>query len=46
MIQYAGHGVVMKNGIDALKRISNDVTEKTNNEDGLALYLENYFGLV
>ncbi|MEK6190028.1 MAG: Cof-type HAD-IIB family hydrolase [Carnobacterium alterfunditum] len=46
MIQYAGHGVVMKNGIDTLKHISNDVTEKTNNEDGLAHYLENYFGLV
>ena len=46
MIQYAGHGVVMKNGIDALKRISNDVTEKTNDDDGLAHYLENYFGLV
>lgn len=46
MIQYAGHGVVMKNGIDALKHISNDITEKTNDEDGLAHYLENYFSLV
>lgn len=45
MIQYAGHGVVMKNGIDALKSIANDITQKTNNEDGLASYLENYLHL-
>ena len=45
MIQYAGHGVVMQNGIQALKDIANDITEKTNEEDGLALYLENYLGL-
>lgn len=45
MIQYAGHGVVMQNGIDALKKISDDITSKTNDEDGLALYLENYLQL-
>ncbi|WP_313468772.1 HAD-IIB family hydrolase, partial [Carnobacterium sp.] len=45
MIQYAGHGVVMQNGIQALKDIANDITEKTNEEDGLALYLEDYLGL-
>ncbi|MDE1548045.1 Cof-type HAD-IIB family hydrolase [Jeotgalibaca caeni] len=45
MIDYAGHGVVMKNGIDALKKIANDVTDFTNDEDGLAIYLENFFGI-
>lgn len=43
MIQYAGHGVVMSNGIDRLKNISDDVTRKTNHENGLADYLKNYF---
>lgn len=46
MIQYAGHGVVMQNGIEALKNIANDITEKTNAEDGLAHYLEDYLGLI
>lgn len=45
MIQYAGHGVVMSNGIDALKEIADDMTYKTNHEDGLADYLEKYFRL-
>lgn len=45
MIQFAGHGVVMQNGIAPLKKFANDVTLKTNNEDGLAEYLENYFSL-
>lgn len=43
MIQYAGHGVVMKNGIKELKDISNDVTDFTNDENGLAKYLQEYF---
>lgn len=45
MIQYAGHGVAMRNGIDELKAIANDVTDFTNHENGLANYLENYFKL-
>lgn len=45
MIQYAGHGVAMLNGIDALKNIASDMTYKTNEEDGLADYLEKYFKL-
>lgn len=45
MIQYAGHGVVMKNGIDKLKEIADDMTFKENHEDGLADYLVRYFGL-
>ncbi|MFT8668872.1 MAG: Cof-type HAD-IIB family hydrolase [Liquorilactobacillus hordei] len=45
MIDYAGWGVVMKNGTDALKKISNDITELDNTQDGLANYLENYLKL-
>ena len=43
MIQYAGHGVAMLNGIDELKKIASDVTFKNNHDDGLADYLEKYF---
>ncbi|MFC5588665.1 Cof-type HAD-IIB family hydrolase [Sporosarcina soli] len=39
MIDYAGVGVAMGNAIDRLKSIANEVTE-TNNEDGIALFLE------
>lgn len=45
MIQYAGQGIVMSNGIDRLKNISDDITSSTNNEDGVARYLESYFAL-
>ena len=45
MIQYAGHGVVMKNGIDKLKHVSDDITNYTNDENGLAQYLSEYFKL-
>lgn len=40
MIDYATHGVVMKNGNSKLKSISNDITAYDNEEDGLARYLE------
>ena len=40
MIDYATHGVVMKNGQPTLKAIANDITSYTNDEDGLAKYLE------
>ena len=40
MIDYATHGIVMKNGNPALKAIANDITSYTNEEDGLAKYLE------
>ncbi|KAB7704974.1 Cof-type HAD-IIB family hydrolase [Bacillus aerolatus] len=39
MIEYAGIGVAMGNGIDELKNIANEVT-LTNEEDGVALFLE------
>lgn len=45
MIQYAGHGVVMKNGIDGLKEVSDAITSVTNHENGLANYLSTYFDL-
>ena len=34
MIEYAGHGVAMKNGIDELKNIANAITPFTNDENG------------
>lgn len=40
MISYATHGVVMKNGNPELKAIADDMTDYTNEEDGLARYLE------
>ncbi|GGG19897.1 haloacid dehalogenase [Lysinibacillus alkalisoli] len=39
MIEYAGVGVAMGNGISELKNIANEIT-KTNNEDGIALILQ------
>ncbi len=45
MIQYAGLGVVMSNGSDRLKTVSDDITPRSNHEDGLARYLEEYFKL-
>ena len=38
MIDYAGIGVAMGNGIDELKRIAKEVT-LSNNEDGIANFL-------
>lgn len=44
MIEYAGIGVAMENGIDELKKIADDLTE-TNEEDGVAKYLEKHLKL-
>ncbi|WP_456275891.1 Cof-type HAD-IIB family hydrolase [Bacillus sp. AK128] len=44
MIEYAGHGIAMGNAIDQLRNISTHVT-KTNEEDGIAVYLEEVLGL-
>lgn len=38
MIEYAGIGVAMSNGITDLKNIANEITT-SNNEDGIALFL-------
>ena len=40
LLDYAGCGVAMANGTDQLKGIANDVTPLSNQEDGLAVYLE------
>lgn len=40
LLDYAGWGVVMANGTDQLKGIADDVTPLSNQEDGLAVYLE------
>lgn len=44
MIEYAGLGIAMDNGIDALKNIANDIT-KSNEEDGIAVFLEDKLGI-
>lgn len=45
MLDYVGWGVAMKNATDQIKSVANDVTEKTNDEDGLADYLERYLDI-
>ncbi len=45
MIRNAGLGVMMKNGVDELKPVAKDITEFTNNEDGIAEYLIKFFNL-
>ena len=40
LLDYAGWGVAMANGTDQLKGIANDVTPLSNQEEGLAVYLE------
>jgi 5-amino-6-(5-phospho-D-ribitylamino)uracil phosphatase len=44
MIEFAGKGIVMGNGIDALKNIANDIT-LSNEEDGVAIYLNEVLNL-
>src|SRR5690625_1377003 len=44
MIEYAGIGVAMENGINELKNIADHIT-KTNEEDGVALFLADYFNI-
>ncbi|WP_025730633.1 Cof-type HAD-IIB family hydrolase [Atopobacter phocae] len=45
MIEFAHHGVALKNAIPELKAVANYVTEYTNDENGLARYLNEYFEL-
>lgn len=44
MIEFAGIGVAMSNGINELKNIANAVT-KSNEEDGIALFLEDILNI-
>lgn len=45
MLEYAGLGVAMNNATDKIKSVANDITLKTNDQDGLADYLSEYLGL-
>jgi Cof subfamily protein (haloacid dehalogenase superfamily) len=42
MIRWAGYGVAMINGDDRIKSIARMITEKTNNDDGVAHTLSRY----
>ncbi len=42
MLECAGWGVCMANGSDDTKAVADDITEKTNNEDGFACYMEEH----
>ncbi|MGN1401483.1 MAG: Cof-type HAD-IIB family hydrolase [Bacillus sp. (in: firmicutes)] len=44
MLEYAGHGVAMGNGLEIVKNVANDVT-LANEEDGIAIYLEDKLNL-
>lgn len=43
MLEMVGTGVVMKNGIEKLKKIAKYITDDTNNEDGIEKFLKKYF---
>lgn len=45
MLEYAGTGVAMANGTADVKAVANDVTAKSNDEDGLADYLESHLAI-
>lgn len=45
MLDYAGTGVMMANGNTTLKSVADEVTEYSNNEDGLARFLIDRFKL-
>lgn len=42
MIRLAGYGIAMKNGLQSMQDIAYAVTDFTNNEDGVAHFLEQY----
>ena len=43
MVKNSGMGFAMKNGIEELKSLTNNITEFTNNEDGVYFELKNIF---
>ncbi len=45
LIRTAGWGVAMKNAVEPLKALADDVTEHTNKEDGVIRYLNTYFNV-
>ena len=42
MIRMAGYSVAMSNGLDYIKDVARYVTRKSNNEDGIADFLESF----
>lgn len=42
MIRLAGYGIAMKNGLQQIRDIADAVTDFTNNEDGVARFLEKH----
>lgn len=44
MLDYAGIGVAMENGVDAAKNVADHIT-KSNEEDGVAVFLADYFNI-
>ena len=42
MIRECGYGVVMKNGLEQMKKIAAFVTDKTNDESGVGDFIEKY----
>lgn len=44
MLQYAGQGIAMGNSVDSLKQAADQIT-LSNDEDGIAIYLEEFFQL-
>lgn len=45
MIEHAGCGIAMKNGSESVKRIADFITEKSNNESGVAFELKRVLNL-
>lgn len=43
MLEISGLGVCMFNGSEDTKKAADDITEKSNNEDGFAYYMERHF---
>ena len=41
LIRYSGIGICMKNGLDTTKALADIILDKTNDEDGVADYIEN-----
>lgn len=42
MVEYAGMGVVVKNGREGVKKVADYITEKTNNENAIAEVINKY----
>lgn len=45
MMEYAGTGVAMKNAIDKIKNSADEVTDFTNDDDGVARYLQDHLDI-